>query len=197
MYIPETYREFKLVSQDPGLNNIGLSVYELELLDENKARIKRIHAETVTTKNVKEITSLDDDLHEEFLRKKDNMTSAVASFVKDEDPCVFVTETAFFDRLHPSSYAVLSMVISEVFDKILKHNPNITLGKLAPKAVKKLFNIAGQKGKDPVKEAVSLVKVIMDKLDVDFWQLDEHSIDAIAIGYAYIVDQLKLEIVED
>lgn len=197
MHIPDSYREFKLVTQDPGLNNIGLSVYELELLDDNKVRIKRIHAETLTTRNVKEITPLDSDLHEEFLQKKDNMTSAVALFVKDEDPCVFVTETAFFDRFHPSSYAVLSMVISEVFDKILKNNPNITLGKLAPKAVKKLFNIAGQKGKDPVKEAVSQIKVIMEKLDVDFWKLDEHSIDAIAIGYAYIIDQLKLKIVED
>lgn len=195
MIIPENYQRFKMVTQDPGLNNIGLAVFNV-VFDDRTPYIESIYAETLTTKNVKEITGYDVDLTEEQFVKKKNMVASVAKFVQDENPCIFVTETAFFDRLHPTSYAILSTIISEVFDEVLQHDPNIVLGKLAPKAVKKVFGIAGQKGKDPVKDAVVCVKEITDVLTVDIETLSEHAIDAIAIGYAYLVDTLCLKLKE-
>lgn len=175
---------FKMVTMDPGLNNIGLAIWEIENTQE--LSILSVSAVTLREQTVVDDQCYDPELIDQQFIKRMRMTEAVMKFIRHDTPSVFVSEMPFFNPLMPSSFAILTEVVSGIFTEIRKFDNMIQIVGFSPKAVKKTLGVAGIKGKDVVKDALRGKQEFTDVLVEDFEKLSEHAIDAGAVGLTYL-----------
>lgn len=185
--IPDSYNAFKVLAIDPGLNNIGVAVFDINAVD---VSITKITALTLKEERVLQRVTLDDDYVPERTIKRQRMVDAVMRVVRSTDPVVFVSESPFFNRSKPGSFAVLTEVISDIFHEVLSYNNNIRLLVVEPLLVKHTLGVAGQKGKEVVCEAMAKMPEIVTLLETPLETLDEHAIDAIGVGYTFFKRRL-------
>lgn len=113
--------------------------------------------------------------------------------IKILQPSILAIESPFFNPRNPQSAAVL-MYVKQMLNE-LAHDEEVGLDIvwISPQQMKRLIGAKLVKNenkvaKDLVKEAVrDLIKeeeIILDGIDFD--TLDEHSVDSIGIGYAYV-----------
>ena len=191
MFTPAHYDRLTLLAIDPGLHNIGLAVYQIRLAP---YAIESIHAETLRSVRVTDVSGLDDEDFAERVRIRYSMRSAFRTYVETVQPQLVVSESPFFDRRKPGSFAILTEIMTGLFDTVAEVNPLIRFSVVEPQLVKKVLGVAGQKGKDVVREAMGKTSRIMDVLTNPLDHLDEHSIDSIAVGYAYLVKKSDFHI---
>lgn len=175
------------MSMDPGLNNIGIAIFDIET---QPLRITQITAQTLQEDKVVNRISADEDLFPEQFRKRLRMQAAVLSIFKETQPEIFVSESPFFNPKMPSSFQILTKVIEGIFEQTYRENNYVLQGLIEPLTAKKQFGIAGQKGKEVVKDAVGRELRIMDVLVEDLEKLSEHAIDAIIVGYTFIQQRI-------
>lgn len=187
--IPDTFHQFKIIALDPGLNNIGVAIFEI---DAYPLKITKINALTLKEERVLDTVSLDTDYTPDRTMKRARMVAGVMKFIRAHDPVGVVSESPFFNRLMPSSFAVLTEVINDIFKEILEYNNNIRLATVEPLLVKHTLGVAGKKGKDVVREAMSNRDDILAVLEEELATLDEHAIDAVGVGVTYFTRRLKL-----
>lgn len=179
----ETYPDvFTMVAIDPGLNNTGVAVFKLRL---DPHEIVSISAFTLQAQRIIDTSGLDDEDYAERIHKRMSMTNALRKIYEREDPCIISCESPFFDRRKPSSFAVLSEVLVSYLDAAVAHNPLVRFCQVEPLLVKKALGVAGQKGKEVVREAMQKSSLI-EKLEQSIDHLDEHAIDAIGVGYTWL-----------
>ena len=188
--ISDRYHTFKLVSIDPGLNNIGAAVFDISL-EKDSFKITRILAETLQEDRVVDQVCYDIEKDEERHYKRIRMVSALMRLIRHHRPSVVVCESPFFNATRPSSYAVLVEVIMEIQMSVYQYDNAIRFSLFAPQLVKKSLGVAGQKGKEVVREAMAKNETLIEALDGDLDSLDEHSVDAIAVGYTFLTRFFK------
>lgn len=186
---PETHRVFTALFLDPGLNNTGVSVYRI---DQYEGKVLSIEAGTLSAVRLIDDSGVDDEFHEERIIKRLQMGSALRVWLESYAPDIVVTESPFFDRKKPGSFQILSEVLTTLYDEVLRYNRMVRFQKLAPQAVKKSLGVAGIKGKEIVKEAVEKTALIMEHFPNGIDHLDEHGIDATAVGYAWLRTKSEL-----
>lgn len=180
---------FRFTSIDPGLNNIGIANFELDVIPQVK--IRSIETLTLQENRVIDEICYDSEREEERFYKRARMVAAVMLNIKATDPTIVVVESPFYDRNRPGSYAVLVEVVSDIRTAIHRYNNNIFFQVYAPQEVKKTLGVAGIKGKEVVKEAMRTFEPIRDVLKTDFETMTEHAIDATAVGYTFYDRVLK------
>ena len=174
--------QFTILAIDPGSHHIGLSTQKIQT---NPPPILSISAFTLHSHRVIDTSGLDDDEYIERVRIRHSMLRAFKNIVIDVMPDIVVSESPFFDRRKPGSFAILTEVITGLFDTVLEVNPLIRFSTIAPQSVKQVLGVAGQKGKEVVIEAMATFPDITEALDVELTTLDEHSVDATGVGFAY------------
>ena len=186
---PETHRVFNALFLDPGLNNTGVSVYRIDQYD---CKVLSIEAGTLKAIRLIDDSGIDDEVHEERVIKRLQMGRGLRAWLEIYRPDIVVTESPFFDRKKPNSFQILSEVLTTLYDEVLRYNRMVRFQKLAPQAVKKSLGVAGIKGKEIVKEAVEKTPLIMEHFSRGIDHLDEHAIDATAVGYAWLKTKSEL-----
>ncbi len=178
------YQHCNLLAIDPGLNNIGLATYELSLVP---FKINRIHASTLKEDRVIDDIVYDNETALERDYKRSRMVAAVMKHVVEVNPDIIICESPFFDRNKPGSFAILTEVILEIRQEISRFNDRIRFSFLAPQLVKKTLGVAGIKGKEIVRDAMEKQTHLLSALDQSIDDIDEHSIDAMTVGYTFIL----------
>lgn len=189
LLLSERYESMTFLAIDPGLNNVGIAIYKIQL---NPFEFISIEAFTLKADKMVDQSGLDDDDHGERAHKLRTVEYALNAILEREDPCWVVCESPFFDRRKPGSYGVLMEVLSNITRTILNYNPLIRFSMVEPQLVKKVFGVAGIKGKEVVAEAVQKNQVVMSALITPFKDLDDHGIDAVAVGWTHIVKKTTL-----
>lgn len=180
--LPKGLTRLTLIAIDPGLNNTGVAIYKLAL---NPFAILSIDAFTLRAQYLLDASGLDDEDYAERVHKRYSMANALKGIFLSEMPTVIACESPFFDRRKPSSFAVLTEVLVTFFDTAVEVNPGVRFTYVEPLLVKKVLGVAGQKGKEPVREAMEKQDFI-DKLIQKVEDLDEHAIDAVGVGITYL-----------
>lgn len=176
------YHQLRVLSIDPGLNNIGLAEF---IIDTNPLQIVSIAPATLTEDRVVDDVTLDDQNAMERDAKRLRMVNALMKHVINFSPDKVVCESPFFNPSRPSSFVVLVEVISEIRDRIREHDPAITFSMIAPKEAKKILGVANEKGKDPIKDAVAKHSYLSSLLTIPLDSITEHAIDAVVIGFTF------------
>lgn len=183
LVIPQGYREYRLVSIDPGLTKCGVSIYRLS----QDKEILSIDAFTLQNERVSQATFFDDETTSDRALRLERLRRALCGVLEHYKPAIVAHETPFYNRFRPMAFGALVEVVDAIKYAVYEVTPFSIITGVEPMLVKKAVNASKGKGKDPVKEGVRGTPSIMSRLAVDLDTLDEHSIDAVAVGYATLL----------
>ncbi len=169
---------------DPGLNNIGIAIFDV---DATKEAPTSLTAFTVLVEKAQDTSGFDDQDVIARQHKLETIKNLFAKILKDYKPEVVFCESPFFDPRKPNAFEALVQVMLKIFEALSEYDKNLTLERFSPQEVKKTFNISGKLGKDIVKEAVSKCEELKPLLPEDFEFYSEHAIDATAVGFTGIM----------
>ncbi len=107
--------------------------------------------------------------------------------------CSFIivaSESPFFNTRRPNAFAALLEVLTMIRDSVIEYNPYQPLIGIDPPTVKKAVGAPGNADKTGVLSALFGISnsLKLDKKYID--QLDEHSVDAVAVAYCAYVNQI-------
>ncbi len=191
LVVPEQSYTYRVLGIDPGLSNLGLSVYEISYLT---GEIVSIRAFTFVNDKLPDNTGFEYDIVPERTIKLYKLKMAITEALFLYNPVFVVSEAPFYNRFMPMAYGALLEVISVIHSAILDWNSNIGFQTVPPLLVKKLVGTKAVKndtlkGKELVKNGVKAIPQIMNVLQDPIEGLSEHAIDAIAVGYTFIISQ--------
>ena len=168
-----------ILAIDPGLNNIGFSHL---LYNNQSSSIASISAHTFKpepTVPSYQLSEYLDDRTIKLLSIKDYFSNLITATHFD----IIVCEAPFFYAGKPGAYRALVEVIS-IFKQYLADTSPITpFIQLEPLMVKRFVKSLNISNKDSTKEALFILNL---HNYIDLNTLDEHSVDAISIGYAFL-----------
>lgn len=177
-----------LMAIDPGSSNLGVALYTIDSTD---GSIVATHAYTITANKSKFYSKeLSKKMGDRFARLH-AMRCEITDALNQHRPMMAACESPFYNPRMPNAYGVLVECVYMIQMAVWDYNDRVGFIRVAPKEAKMAVG-AKKNGKDEVQKQV---KKMLDtfKLDVTFSSLDEHAVDAIAIGYHAYLRHFKLE----
>lgn len=180
----DTSRVGRIVGIDPGTTTMGLSLIEYDL---DTLIIQRSCAYTLNAGRMP-LSELDVLSHSERYARIFELMDILYKLFVQIQPHHVISESAFMSRRMPTAYGALSEVIFAVRLALRRYDPGIPLDLIDPPSAKRAVGASGKAKKDEVHTAI---KKLVDDLCFDsqysaaiFDNLDEHSVDALAIAYS-------------
>lgn len=183
LIVPPDYGTIKMVAIDPGLSTCGVAIYELDTLNKD---IVSITAFTIENDKLDDSSGLFLDIVTERYVKIHKLCNAICKVVQAVDAKIVVSEAPFYNRFMPMAYGALLEVVSSIQRSVTDISNDILFTSYAPQQVKMAVGVAGKKGKDIVKESIEKLLQVFPKIVSEYELLDEHSIDAIAVGFTFL-----------
>lgn len=181
--IPDGFKYYKVLAIDPGLNRTGLSIFEMDMVTRT---IVGITSFTLVNEKLEEQIEFEEEYHPERVFKLYRLKHAFLQVLLEHRPVAVASESPFYSSFRPSAYASLVEVISHLHDCVIQYNHNTLFRTVEPMVVKKAVGAAMSSNKGSVKDAVMGNALLMSVLKTDIHSLDEHAIDSIAVGYAFL-----------
>ena len=181
--IPDTpgHDWFRILAIDPGTTTFGVAVLDWQHGTE-LARVRWAFT-------LKETNSAQTDSFEEMCGKRDvrieGLSKDLATILDHSWPNFVITETSFSQRGKANAYESGIEVNSMMRKTLWNFSPAMPLHGINPRSVKNYVGVSHVKtDKDDVKKAV--IGLYKNNTDVDLESLDEHAIDAIAVGNFFV-----------
>jgi Holliday junction resolvasome RuvABC endonuclease subunit len=183
LIMPVNYNNIRLLGIDPGVNNTGIAIFDLDFFHK---KILSIEAYTLVNSKLPNYTGLDEEFFPERTVKLYKLKAAINYVLNSVNPCIVACESPFYNRLRPMAYGSLLEVLNAIHVSIIEYNHNVQFYTIEPLLVKKTIGAGMMKGKVDVKDSMLKRNDIMSVLKNNIDALDEHSIDAIAVGYSFL-----------
>lgn len=179
MYV-DVQPSIRILSIDPGTYYTGVAIMDLNHLGEINIRFVETIDSGHLSLNMGDVVYVHGDRFARILA----ITHQITNIINQYQPNVVVSESPYMGRF-PAAYGALVEVLSMIRLTIYHHNPSMGFLTIEPSAVKQAFNVKGTSG-DKNLMYLSLLKLNL-VFDTYLHQrkFDEHSIDAIAVGYAH------------
>lgn len=172
---------FNVLGIDPGSAHLGVAVYTLDL---KTKEIVSVNAFTIDALKSKYFNKQEVKLFGEKIVRIRSMVSEMQEVLHEYRPGLVVFESPFFNRFTPSAYGALKELLIALKLSLLDYNQSIPMADVDPPSAKKAIGAKGNAKKEDMTDALKLhVKKQGIPLLVEIDDLDEHSIDACAIGY--------------
>lgn len=179
MFFPiDTYR---ILSFDPGSYFLGMAVSDLN----KDLTLSVLHAETFKVERAIDIDSHDCALYGERYMRIRAISEYVNKCFETWYPSASVIELPYLGK-QASAFGSLKEIVLTLRNACINANPNRHPFLYEPSVIKKAAQVSGKSGdKSLMLKAVTTLPDL-DISNIDVQQLDEHSIDAILIGYAHL-----------
>jgi Holliday junction resolvasome RuvABC endonuclease subunit len=178
-----------LISIDPGSNTLGFCLIEFSVVTYN---IYSTQAMTFVGDKMN-CNQWFAEIHgARFSRIQQHRENLYRQFITYL-PIAVVSESPFYSSRHPQAFEALLEVVAAIRQALFDYDPNMTLDLIDPPSAKKAVGAPGNAGKDDVHNAVLRLHDLNYSGIVPLECLDEHSIDAIAVGYSKILQYRKRE----
>lgn len=180
-YPPYRSDTVSFVGIDPGSEKLGASVIGIDV---ETQEISFIRAGTFAGSKMfspkDHFAVVQGDRQARFAAHLENLYR----FFLRERPVQICSESPFYNPRMPAAFGSLTELISTIRKAALLYSPERPLYLIDPPSVKKAVGASGAADKDAVRKCVLalLGKYYIGQVPME--DLDEHSIDAIAVGYA-------------
>lgn len=180
LVIPDSSPVYRVLSIDPGTDTLGLALLEVNL--ETK-KVVVPHARTFSGDRMSRRFGEYIEVHGEKAARLYAHEVGLTEIMELWLPHAIICESPFLGRF-PQAFAALVECLVSIRRAVYNYDRTITLETVDPPTAKKSVGVVG-KGttKEDVKNALKRLDgrtlVVIPDLD----SLDEHSIDAIAVGY--------------
>lgn len=182
----------RIVGIDPGSTTLGCAMIEYDV---RTFEILRTCAYTFNADKMK-LDQLAVLNHSERFARIWDLSDALYEVFRDLQPTHIISESPFLKRKFPQAFAVLTEVVFGVRMAVRKYDPTMPLDLVDPPTAKMAVgaNPKGKKGASQAekkKEVHTALAKLLPELVFDsdnsvaaFEDLDEHSVDSIAIAYS-------------
>lgn len=174
---------FKLVSIDPGTDNLGFCIMDISY--ENFSILKTTVSTIVASKSVFE-DSLISQIHGYRMARIQKLKQTLIDHFNKINPAIIVCESPFFNPRRPGAFQPLAEILFAIKESTIEYNSWLPLYLIDPSSIKKSVNAPGNADKIIMKKQVCSLTDLNYEGDVTLEDLDEHSIDAIAVGYCHV-----------
>ena len=183
-YFPVSYPNvIRIVGIDPGTSTLGFSVLDVNL---DTRLVEVVFVKTL--KSTKEV-DLDHILtvnHGNRMVKIDFLYNAIYRLLWQFHPHMLIAEAPFMGRF-AASYAALVEVRKGIIQAAADYNPGMFFETIEPLNVKAAVGVRldkkTRKDKMAVKKAIATIPNLTWANGFSLDPLDEHSVDAIGVGY--------------
>lgn len=174
---------FRLVAIDPGSSNLGFSLLEYDF---DKKEINVMRSETFNVKGNDPNYRYLMDFHEDRVIRLIAMKDILIELLNEYQPHAVIAESNYMGKF-ANGFAALVECVSVIRSALYEHDPFKVLHMVDPTTVKTNIGMKRIRGttKDDVKVALIKSKKVNWKA-IDPENLDEHSIDSVAIGVWYM-----------
>jgi len=177
---------FKIVSIDPGTNKVGICLMDVEF---DTFKILKSTAFTVTATKLVSEDSWMSVMHSYRVARLFAIKDTLLRYFKDHKPNAIVCESPFFNSRMPGAFQPLVEILKTIRDTVIEYDDWLQLNLIDPSTIKKAVNASSFADKQSVKKAVTSLVDINYEGNID--ELDEHAIDALAVGYCFIKNMNK------
>lgn len=171
-----------LVAIDPGTESLGVARFYVEVPE---LRILSSTAQTFRGSKLGMSAWTAEAQSPQFARIEAHHSNLL-SYLFAYQPFLVVSEAPFFSRKFPMAFAALVRTVSAVQQAVNDYRSTMSLHLIDPPTIKNAVGAAGNAGKTDMRTAVLGLPDLQYSGDVALAQLDEHSVDALAVGYCKI-----------
>lgn len=173
----------RLVSIDPGSTTVGIAVIDINVGDWT---IANSQAWTYNSAKMSESnTWLESQYGNRYVRIVAIENYLVNLFL-NICPTFICSEAPFINQRFPAAGIALTEVMCSIRNAVVQYDPWCELKIISPSEVKQGIGAKGNADKDTMKNTLRTLLPIL-KLNCDFESLDEHAIDALAVGYTHLL----------
>ena len=172
-----------LIATDPGSESLGCACFTLDI---RTLSILRIWAQTHHGSRLypNTYTSF---LYGERIAKIEAHETLMLKILQQERPISLVCESPFINMKRPQAYGALMEVICAIRSAMRQYDSQRPMYMVDPPSAKKAVGAPGNADKLTVQKHILANQEIMQALTSPIASLDEHSFDAIAIGYHQVL----------
>lgn len=169
-----------ILAIDPGTETLGIACIEFDCVS------GEIHgSEAKTFKGSKMAKgSWVADVHGDRFSRINAHRQNLARILNAVQPAFIASESPFFSRAHPQAYGALTEIVYALQLTIFDYDPLLGVEFIDPPSVKNAVGAKGNADKDAVRAQVLDIQELRYAGRIAIDQLDEHSIDALAVAYA-------------
>lgn len=175
-----------IVGIDPGSFNMGVAVilFNIETLE-----IVSTQAWTLSGVKLGREERWTTELHGELEGRIAGMGNTLLEILRHFQPLLVASEAPFISKKFPQAGLVLTRVVSAIRLAVMQYDVWKSLDIIDPPSVKNAVGAAGNAPKEVMKEKVLQLPInYIGKTPLQ--ELDEHSIDAIAVAYGRLMKWL-------
>ena len=175
---------FNLLSFDPGSKMFGIALFKVDIktLTINSCNAWTINIEKFHINNI--LIETYGYRYAKLLVLKEYLLGLFNLY----HPFIIATESPFINSKFPLSGIVLFEVLNRIKDAIAEYDNLKMLYMIPPSNVKNAVGVIGDAKKDPMNIALQRLPDLNYKGLIRLSDLDEHSIDALAVGYGKITE---------
>lgn len=196
LILPPADETVRIMSFDPGTDTLGLAVSDANFAT---GQVHAIHVETFKASkyvNLHDEYQLVTETHGDRQARLRSHYDRAFTQLEHWQPHIVVSESPFMG-MRAQAYAALVECVDTLRWALAHYNPTMPLELIPPMSAKKVVGASGRgKDKDDVQRCIaSLIeqqRIVYSGM-LPFHTLDEHSIDAMTVGYA-MAHFLKSEI---
>lgn len=185
MIIPsDIFYSFNWLGIDPGLQTCGVSSFIVE----NRI-LTRIEAFSIKNNQIRLNSQYPEEIHSERVIRINLLCQTYRQILEYYKPITVCCEGPFYNPRTPSAFGSLTETVTAIRLETHYHNPTTPFIVFSPQEVKQSFRRSGQKGKFEMLYGLLEQTNIISKLVTPIELLDDHAIDAIAVGYTLLKRQ--------
>lgn len=171
-----------VIGIDPGTETMGVCRIEFDIDNLSIVRITPI-----TFRGSRLVgTSRFAETHGERFEKNLSHLRNLTRVFEEIHPVIIGSESPFINMRMPAAFAALVENVNTIKQAVFEYDLTKQLYLIPPSNVKKAVGALGNAKKEEVASAISKIPEIVNALTIPFCNLDEHSRDATAVGYALI-----------
>ena len=172
-------KAIRFIGIDPGSHHLGFSVLEKNLEDNT---IALIYSHTIKGSTIeKEYAHIKEYAGARFA-KVYGYKMTLMEYFENFEPDHVICESSYMGNF-AAAYGALMEMIMTVMMAAVEYRSNLSVTTIDPASVKKYIGAKGNNGdKDVMRQCVKNLEILFYQ-PVSIDELDEHSIDSIAIGY--------------
>lgn len=169
-----------IVGIDPGTETLGVGVidFDIQSLEIVQTRAFTFVGSKMMVKN-SWIEDLHGARHSRIYAHEDNLVR----FLEEHDPLLIACESPFFSPKRPQAFEALTQAVASIRRAVLRFDPWRDFVTVDPPTAKKAVGAMGNAKKPEMLEAISKLPHLHYAGDIALEDLDEHSVDGIAIAY--------------
>jgi Holliday junction resolvasome RuvABC endonuclease subunit len=171
-----------LIGIDPGSHNLGTGILNVDI---RTLRIVSSSARTYAGARLGK-NSFHTELHGDRAGRIYGHRGNLVNLFNIAHPYLVASESPFSNHQRPQVYGVLTEVVEACRSALHEYDPTKCLYMIDPPSVKNAVGAAGNASKDIMRERVMGISELNYEGAIPIGNLDEHSIDGLAVAYCLL-----------